>query len=643
MSSYNHHHHSGGRMGRGGAYSGGGRGEYYKQKYGGGRGRRGEQGGNAPPKQGGPMLTRCSNRSGTVADIFNTLESIDGKPYGTYRNLEGTFSFADGSVWVDSPLFTLFVDTVQADPYADPSKLHIIVPRHVAGFPAKLLYTKCQRVATADFIARMFWEAAREAGADARTEGGGWHGCKGGEIMIDCPGQQVFERTAVHISQDGVVEARFTLALPAQGRTICGEWANAIMTGAIPRLVAKSLLYKALDSKAIDVHVKSVEDQQALRKLVCSAGLVAFVADGSILPRSSGVSDKPMPAEEAVRFKSPESLNVEFNLPNRGMVKGMGIPKGITVIAGGGFHGKSTLLHALEVGIYDHVPEDGRELVVSEPTSCKIRAEDGRFISSVNISCFIDNLPFGRSTTCFSTDDASGSTSQAANIMEALEVGSRCLLVDEDTAATNLMIRDKRMQMLISPEKEPITPYISKARSLFQDYRVSSILVIGSAGDYFEICDLVIAFDCYVPSDLTARAKDIAKDCSTSCGILQDLKFGKWTPRVPIPQSFSRKGKIVARSKERIQFGDEDIDVKYVEQIVDKSQVRAIGAAIPLISQSENTGVTLIEVLDDLDLSIDKHGLDFLAPGAFLPNLARPRKLEIAAAINRYRGGQWKR
>ena len=101
----------------------------------------------------------------------------------------------------------------------------------------------------------------------------------------------------------------------------------------------------------------------------------------------------------------------------------MGIRKGITLIVGGGYHGKSTLLKALEAGVYNHIAGDGREFVITDDTAFKLRAEDGRSITGVDISPFIKNLPNKKDTVHFSTEDASGSTSQAANLMEALESG----------------------------------------------------------------------------------------------------------------------------------------------------------------------------------------------------------------------------
>ena len=178
-----------------------------------------------------------------------------------------------------------------------------------------------------------------------------------------------------------------------------------------------------------------------------------------LLPRRSGVDDRPLEGGGVVPFRSPESLRVVLQAPNAGSVPGMGVPVGVTLVVGGGFHGKSTLLRALEAGVYNHRPGDGRERVVSDPDTVKVRAEDGRAVAGVDISAFIDGLPLGQDTHHFTTPNASGSTSQAATIVEALESGAHALLVDEDTSATNFMLRDRRMQSLVPKDAEPITPF----------------------------------------------------------------------------------------------------------------------------------------------------------------------------------------
>ena len=321
----------------------------------------------------------------------------------------------------------------------------------------------------------------------------------------------------------------------------------------------------------------------------------------------------------------------------------MGIPEGVTLIVGGGYHGKSTLLSALEKGAYNHIPGDGRELVVTVDDSVKIRAEDGRFIENVDISPFIRNLPLGLDTRAFSSPDASGSTSQAANIMEALEVGARLLLVDEDTSATNFMIRDERMQSLVAKEKEPITPFIDKVKQLYADLGVSTILVMGGSGDYFDVADTVIMMDEYLPRDRTDEARRIAESFSTRRQFEGGARFGTVKARRPLPEGFNpRKGrhdqaKTSARSIHAIAFGYHLIDLSQVEQLVDISQTRAIGDIIHYAMKRYIDGErTLREILGLVEADLDRDGMDVICP-YLKGNYARPRRYEIAAAINRLR------
>jgi predicted ABC-class ATPase len=352
------------------------------------------------------------------------LRRIDQKQYGAYKDLYGSSYNLTGQRGLS---FSLEVVYVQGDPYAAPSRVVVRIPLAVCAFPAELYSSRIRTTALCDFLQRSFVASARRDKADVKEGGGGWGGAKGGQIRMDEPGQHVLNRTAVQIS-DGCLEARFLLGLPASGRSIEGKWCADLFFDIVPSLVSKSLLYSALDPAAVALHVKSVEDQDALRSMLEARGLVAFVRNGALLPRRSGASDLPMQASSSTRpFASPPSLLCSFDLPHSGTVHGMGIKKGVTLIVGGGFHGKSTLLGALEVGIYDHIPGDGREFVCINESAVKIRAEDGRNVTDLDISSFINNLPLGKQTASFSTPCASGSTSQSANIV-ASPPSSRMML-----------------------------------------------------------------------------------------------------------------------------------------------------------------------------------------------------------------------
>ncbi len=557
--------------------------------------------------------------------LRSTLQRLDNYSYKAYKDIKGKYDFLD---------FTLIIDYVQGDPFAAPSQLRVQVPQSIAGFPSFLYESKSREVALRDYLTRQFRKAAAKV-SDSRGTG------KSGLIAMTAVGQEVLPRTATFVDES-MVEARFVVGLPAKGRKILGRQAADMLCEDIPEIVDQALIYQSLSPKAIRHHVETVEDADWLRQQLSERNLTAFVPNGAILPRRSGVDDRPLDDPNVVPFQSPPELEVSFDCPNRGTVKGMGIPEGITLIVGGGYHGKSTLLQALELGIYNHLPDDGRELVVTNPNAVKIRAEDGRNVVGVDISPFINQLPQGRSTTDFSSPNASGSTSQAANIVEALEAGAKVLLVDEDTAATNFMIRDRRMQQLISKDKEPITPFIDKIQQLYQDYQVSTILVMGGSGDYFDMANTVIAMENFRPYEVTEKAKAIAEENRTERKIEGGQQFGKITPRIPLADSIDpSRGKksvnVKVRDDDEVSFGNEEIDLASVEQLVDKGQLRAIAAAIVYAKKQYLDGKrTLPEILDMVFADLEEQGLDAITVSP-QHDLTGFRRFELAAALNRLR------
>lgn len=578
----------------------------------------------------------------TDTDLRTRLFQLDRRGYPAYRDLEGEWRFAPARL---APEFVLALDHAQGDPYAAPSRLRVRVAMAAAGFPPDTWQTPIRRLALEDYLARRFAAAL----TPPRTRGAGGAGSgHSGELRIDAGGQEVLERTACRVTPEWV-EIRFSAGLPAAGRSILARECWAMLGERVPRVVA-ALVYRALDPAALTRHLDSLEDQRALCEQLAERGLVAFVADGSILPRASGVSQRPLTGSDPqagtpVPFQSPPELRVTLETPHAGPVPGMGLPTGVTLIVGGGYHGKTTLLQALDRGVYDHVPGDGRERVVTRADAVKIRAEDRRSVERVDISPFIRNLPFGVDTRQFSTANASGSTSQAANIVEALEIGTGLLLIDEDTSATNFMIRDARMQRLVPAEREPITPFIDRVRALAAR-GVSTILVVGGSGDYFDVADTVIALHEYRPALVTAAAKRIAAELpSQRPPATQSLP--PLRARAILGESVDpiRRGrvKIVARGTRALEFGTETIDLVAIEQLVDASQTRAIGdALVYTLHRGYFDGATpLAEALARLEADLDRAGLEAISPHRrpqHPGDYARPRRQELAAALNRLRG-----
>jgi len=553
------------------------------------------------------------------------LRRINGRGYKAYQDLQRQrFQF---------PGFTLMVDHVQGDPFAAPSRFRVRVAQEIAGFPAETFSSRSREVALRDLLVRTF---AHEARRVSERRGSG----KSGQLFVDLPGQEILERSACQVGEEHV-ELRFFVGLPAAGRRILGREAEEMLVEGLPAIVEGALHFGNLDRKAVERHVQTGEDTDALRASLDGLGLVAFIGDGSVLPRRSGVDDRPL--SDAVPFRSPERLRVSVELPNRGGVTGMGIPRGITLIVGGGFHGKSTLLRAVERGVYNHIPGDGRELVVADATAMKVRAEDGRSVVGVDISPFIGRLPGGVDTSWFTTENASGSTSQGANIAEALEAGSHVVLVDEDTSATNFMIRDRRMQALIDKRHEPITPFVDRVRKLYCDHGVSTVLVMGGSGDYFDVADSVIAMVEYVPEEVGDEARAIAQRYATDRVAEGGEHFGAVPRRIPLPESLDpRKGRrevhLKARGTRTLLFGHDEIDLSHVEQIVEDGQVRAIGYAIAYARRRYMDGTrSLDDILAVVHLDLEKSGLDGISPVPYPGDLVAFRRQELAAAINRLR------
>jgi len=557
--------------------------------------------------------------------LLSSLRRLDGRGYKAYKSLKGTYDFED---------YCLIIDHVQGDPFASPSRMRVRVDQKKAGFPQDTFLNKSREIALRDYLARMFCEAVRRKVKGKRGSG------KSGQIFMDSPGQEILERTAVLITEEGV-EARFMLGLPAFGRRIAAKQAEEMLFSELPRVIEDSLFHKNLSSEDLSEHIETAEDADFMRSRLEPLGLVSFVADEAMLPRASGIDPRPLTKGYVKKFKSPDSLRVRLQRPNAGEITGMGIPKGVTLIVGGGYHGKSTLLNAVETGIYNHKPGDGREWVVTNPEAVKIRAEDGRRIEKVDISPFISDLPLEKDTRSFSTEDASGSTSMAANTIEALEIGASALLIDEDTSATNFMIRDHRMQELVSKDKEPITPFIDKIRQLYQDKKVSTVLVIGGSGDYFDVADRVICMIEYQPHDVTEQASLIADKYKAERKPEGGETFGSIRKRIPDSRSFDpRKGKrpvkIRTRSRNAIQFGRHSIDISSIEQLADLSQVRAIGDAIHYACQYMDPKRTLQEVIHKVMEDVEERGWDVLHPDP-RGDYAEFRALELAGAINRLR------
>jgi len=565
------------------------------------------------------------------------LRENDHKPYPAYKSLKGRYTFQG---------YVLSIDHVQGDPFAAPSSLSIHVAANQHGFPKEFYAEPHRRVMLQDFLLRGFY---KELGRFSHKAGGSG---KSGTLSVSSCGQEVLERSALTINPaDGSLVLRFSAGFPAAGRTTLAMELKKMLFEYVPACAAKALRYAAIDKTEIQRWIALADDQKAIREQLAAKGLVAFVANGAILPRKSGVDDRPM--QGAVEFISPSEDAVTLSLPGGRTITGLGIRKGITLIVGGGYHGKSTLLKALERGIYNHVPGDGREYVITEDTAMKLRSEDGRSVKQVDVSAFIRNLPSKRDTKCFSTEDASGSTSQAACTVEAILSGSKTLLIDEDTSATNFMVRDALMQKVIHSGEEPIIPFLSRMRQLYEELGISTILVAGSSGAFFEVSDLILQMKEYKPIDVTIKAKEAAE--ATSEKIETPDKFViSADQRIPSPNrevTESRKVKVRGNGTDAVSINHESVELRFVEQVVDNEQTNLLGAMLRTLEEQYFNGRDpLPKCVNALYDRLSKQGFAACAQGGrgddgrgnasgSIPgNLAMVRPQELWAMVNRYRG-----
>ncbi len=544
--------------------------------------------------------------------LLSLLYTIDKKGYKNYKSLKGIYNWNT---------YQLSIDYIQPDPFAPPSRVRLIMDLKQTGFPQNLYKNKTREIAFRDFLTRKIYEFLK----------------KGKHLSIQKPSNAVLDRNSIIINKD-LIELRLFVKLPAIGRKILATESKKIFFEKIPYIVEKFLNYRNFQFKTeVKQFIETIEDAEFIRANLKKRGLVAFIANGSILPRKSGVEESPL--LNAMKFKSPPSLEIEFNLPNKGKIKGMGIPEGITLITGGGFHGKSTLLDAISYGIYNHIPGDGREFVITLKNAVKIKSENGRYVSNVNISGFINNLPTHIDTEKFSTENASGSTSMASSIMEAVEAGAELLLIDEDTSATNFLIRDEIIQKVILKEWEPITPFIDQAKNIYKKYGISTILVTGGAGDYFEIADKIILMKNYQPHDITEKTREIIKNfpVKRQKEKIPDLPDKDSLIRIPQKNIFIQK--VSTKSKTNIKINKTLLDISALEQIVEINQTKTIGDSIKLLYNNIfDNKLTLIKTIKKLKEVIDREGYDILfsrqAPSGCY---AEVRDIDIIMALNRFR------
>lgn len=564
-------------------------------------------------------------------DLKNKLESIHRKSYPAYKSLRGSYTFGD---------FVLSIDHVQGDPFAALSSLHVELPLKKAGFPEKYLEKRHTKTALEDLILRSFSKALDQYSFKAKGSG------KSGLISTSRPGPEVMRRTAVEFNNIALL-VRFEVGFPANGRTINAQELEKILLEFLPQIVKTCLFYQSWEKAKIQACYELAENQQRIREVLEERKLVAFCANGSILPRKSGVSSQPL--KDAIEFQSPESMEISIDLPFGNSIRGMGIPEGVTLIIGGGYHGKSTLLQALEQGVYNHVKGDGREYVITRADALKLRAEDGRAVSHLDLSLFIHDLPNGKDTHCFSTEDASGSTSQAAGVLEGIEAETSCFLIDEDTSATNFLVRDAFMQRVVSGDQEPITPFIARVRDLYEKVGISTILVAGSSGAFFHVADTIIQMDAYRPKDVKMSVEALLPEYPPAdlCSNAEPFTLPTEKRMFVMERKIKRhvRGEREERIKTKVMGTDgfsiehNIVDLRCVEQLIDAEQTAALAAILKHIVKKGSICMEMQELVAEINTLLKKKGMAAFVEGALSCGYAYPRKEEIYLMLNRFRRG----
>ncbi|SEI47086.1 Predicted ATPase of the ABC class [Allopseudospirillum japonicum] len=547
-----------------------------------------------------------------MALLETRLLEIDRRGYRSYQKIKGEYTYSD---------YQIYLEHIQLDPHAPPSRVRIVRPWAPIKLDFLLEKSNSYQIAARDFIARQLYQLLH----------------KHPHLQMQRPSQHILDATQVIFQPEGL-EIRVEVHLPEQERKVMGKQAITLLTETLPKLVRKVTSIHELDMQALEMHAHLAEDQEALRAQLADAGLVAFVAEGSCLPRLHGSSDKPLP--DAHPLQVPDSLAVTLHAPHAGAIRGLGIKRGVTLILGGGFHGKSTLLKALEMGVYNQIAGDGREYLVTDPQAVKIRAEEGRCVHQVDVSPYINHLPFAQNTQAFVTQNASGSTSQAASVQEALETGATCLLLDEDTSATNFMVRDQRMQALIATQDEPITPLIDRIQALKQVHQVSFLMVMGGNGDYLDVADTVIQMRNFQPVDISAQVREI---CQT---------YPLTRPQLPpcpalMPKTRALKcasiRKALDKGSFRIKLTDNQRQVRFGHELIETQTLEQIAAPAQLLA-CVWLWVTWLDPSLKLEKNPSAHLNALLArPDWYklLPqdrgDLAKPRVQEVMAVLNRMR------
>ncbi len=572
--------------------------------------------------------------------LKSLLYSISDEPYKKIQKLTGSFKFSD---------YVFEFIKIQGSPGANPGSIATVKVSIEAGeLPNQFLVSSQSRLAVADFMIRRFKQGIDQFAKQNRGKDG-----SGSFYTIEL-NQKMLERDSVLFSKN-YIELRFIFSLPAKGTgggLFDAEQAWLMFKQELKAIVKYSLFYKEYDQATrilLNQFVDIQKKRQEIKHYMQLNSLCVFINNGALLPRQSGIDDRPATAIEMQNFQSPKTLQVDIPLSGNQIIQGMAIKEGITCITGGGYHGKSTLLQAILAGVYAHIPGDGREFIVTREDAVFIRAEEGRSIRNVDISPFIGQLPNGITTQQFSSDNASGSTSQAASIVETIESGSRFLLFDEDSCATNFLVRDELVKKVLSSTNEPIKPLYSMVRSMWKKHGISIIFVTGGLGVFLQKADTCLLMDNYQCKDITAKVRkelgEIAeeKEMQLDFSTHRQLSVDNFNPSYTnhrLKKQIAKRIKNLRNAPRQLEYGMDLINLEALPQIAEAPQLLSIGYCLLMLrkamQEKANETQTIEYWLQWLYKQIEQKGLSSLQPD-YPGTLSLPRKYEVAAAINRIR------
>ena len=564
--------------------------------------------------------------------LYQKIRTLNGKNYGLYKSLaDKPWDFGD---------FVLDFLHVQGDPFAPASRVVVRAKLSALGYAPEWGSDFEHRLALSDFLYRRLGRLVQE-----RYPG------KDAAVVFNTAGPEMLVRNSLWID-NGELRACLQVRLPGEGRKIQAEEAAEILTMVLPDLVSAGLYCDKAAVPELQEYYRVLAERKAILAELDARGLCAFVPDGAVLPRASGLSE--MPLEGAVKFEAPEEMAVTLSVCGR-EIRGMGIPKGITVITGGAFHGKSTLLQALIRAVFPHVPGDGREGIVVDETALRVGVEDGRSVRGTDLSMFVRDLPGGISTKDFNTLSASGSTSEAANLLEAMEAGARTFFIDEDSSAVNFLIRDVRVRKLLGDEREPLIPLTDRIREL-ATAGMSFVLVAGACGDYLDIADNIIVManyraECARFTACAGQGRSKPAEASVSLDLVPPSPRPFAVYMQPLQKSVrpasavERQVKVKLSGDFLLQIGFLVADTSRLVTLVDKQQ--RLGAGFMMLNMLQNAasnsegeagvaGESVAAVAQKLCDSIRNVGFRNL-PQGMSREMSLPRAVDIACVAFRLR------